>query len=402
MLHGSLQLQQEIVLTKRNPIDLKVDTIFVGGDKGNASDDPISKILKCGNQAGFRYSGNFKFFNFPYIILYSSFADYDWPDSIDFHNGIVTYYGDNKKAGHELHDTPRKGNLILQRSFDLLHQKEFKQLKPFFVFGKGYKGRDVIFRGIAVPGAIGYSSSDDLVAIWKYNDNQRFQNYRAIFTLLDIPVITKEWIEDLENGKIITTNTPKAYLEFVIKGKYTPLISDRSLPIRVKKEQLPGSYEDLGVLKLILDFFSPNPHQFELFAADITRMFLSNVSEIDVTRPWRDGGRDAIGKFRIGSEESFILVDFAMEAKCYDFSKNSVGVKEVSRLIARIKNRQFGVLVTTTFIAKQAYEEVVIDGHPIIFITGGDIIKLLKAKGFTNIEMISKWLQLNFSVDVKG
>ena len=33
---------------------------------------------------------------------------------------------------------------------------------------------------------------------------------------------------------------------------------------------------------------------------------------------------------------------------------NTVGVKEVSRIISRIRNRQFGVLVSTSAIAKQA------------------------------------------------
>jgi hypothetical protein len=388
--------QVELLSTKRTIVDLKVDTIFKGGNKGNVSDDPLNKILKCGNQAGFRYSGSYKTFSYPYIVLYSSFADYDWPDSIDFHNGIVTYYGDNKKAGHELHDTERKGNLILQKSFDLLHRKEYGKIKPFFVFGKGYEGRDVIFRGVAVPGAISYTAADDLTAIWKYNENQRFQNYRAIFTILDIPVISREWISDLENGDILTKNTPAPYVEFARKGKYTPLISERSLPIRLKQEQLPTSYEDLALLQTILDFFAPRPHDFELFAADITRMFLTNVVEIDVTRPWRDGGRDALGKFRVGSEDSFILVDFAMEAKCYNFSKTSVGVKEVSRLISRIKSREFGVLVTTSFVARQAYQEVVVDGHPIIFITGKDIVTVLKRKGYTSSIMIVNWIRSNF------
>ena len=64
------------MLTKQNTVgfqfgdrvalDLQVDTIFKGGKKGNAGDDPISKILKVGVQAGFRYSGGtYKDFNFP-------------------------------------------------------------------------------------------------------------------------------------------------------------------------------------------------------------------------------------------------------------------------------------------------------------------------------------------------
>lgn len=36
--------------------DLIVDTLYKGGDKDNASDDPISKLLKCCNRCGFRYA----------------------------------------------------------------------------------------------------------------------------------------------------------------------------------------------------------------------------------------------------------------------------------------------------------------------------------------------------------
>lgn len=39
---------------------------------------------------------------------------------------------------------------------------------------------NVIFRGLAVPGAISIPQTEDLVAIWKTKSGQRFQNYRAI------------------------------------------------------------------------------------------------------------------------------------------------------------------------------------------------------------------------------
>jgi Restriction endonuclease len=42
---------------------------------------------------------------------------------------------------------------------------------------------------------------------------------------------------------------------------------------------------------------------------------------------------------------------------------NSVGVKELARLISRIKHREFGVLVTTSYVNEQAYREVRDDGH---------------------------------------
>lgn len=388
-------MQNEVAFDKLSSTDLVIDSIYKGGISGNVGDDPLSKIFKVGNQGGFRYSGNYEKFDYPYIVLYSSFDDFDWPDNIDFQSGIFTYYGDNKKPGHLIQDTPRKGNLILERTFNDLHVRNHQFIKPFFVFGKGFKGRDVIFRGLAVPGGLGLTSFDDLQAIWKFNNNQRFQNYKALFTILDTPVIKREWINDLESNKIITNNTPKAFKSFYERGVYKPLISEKSVPIRKKHEQLPTNTEEQKLLDFIYQYFTSRPTDFELFAADISKMLLKDVMEIDVTRPWKDGGRDAIGKMRVGTRDSFILIDFAMEAKCYNI-KNSVGVREVSRLISRIKNREFGVIVTTSYVHDQAYNEVNDDKHPILFVCGKDIVDLLKENDLGSISVLKPWMDRMF------
>jgi hypothetical protein len=48
-----------------------------------------------------------------------------------------------------------------------------------------------------VPGAQGLPATADLVAIWKTSQGERFQNYRATFTALDVPVVERAWINDL-------------------------------------------------------------------------------------------------------------------------------------------------------------------------------------------------------------
>jgi Restriction endonuclease len=104
-----------------------------------------------------------------------------------------------------------------------------------------------------------------------------------------------------------------------------------------------------------------------------------NIVDLDVTRPSRDGGRDGVGRYRIGLPQNCVTVDFAMEAKCYE-PGSGLGVKVVSRLISRLRHRQFGILVTTTYLADQAYQEIVEDQHPIVVCAGGDIASLLIAK----------------------
>lgn len=38
------------------------------------------------------------------------------------------------------------------------------------------------------------------MAIWKSVDGQRFQNYKAFFTILDINRIAREWLLELQSG----------------------------------------------------------------------------------------------------------------------------------------------------------------------------------------------------------
>lgn len=77
------------------------------------------------------------------MILYSSMDDADWPDFIDVYTGVFTYFGDNKKPGFDLHDTPRRGNKLLKSCFTHLHNAPQQRVKipPFLVFTKGSKGR---------------------------------------------------------------------------------------------------------------------------------------------------------------------------------------------------------------------------------------------------------------------
>ena len=100
----------------------------------------------------------------------------------------------------------------------------------------------------------------------------------------------------------------------------------------------------------------------------------------------------------LGLEASGILVDFALEAKCYNLSKG-VGVREMSRLISRLRHRQFGILVTTSYVNIQAYREIKEDQHPIIVISGVDIVTLLRNDGYADPDSVTMWLKQNFAVD---
>lgn len=392
-------MQKIISFEKLKDSHLYLDALYKGGSKGNAGDDPISKLLNCGNQGGFRYSGSINPPKFNYVILYSSSVDPDWPDTLDLQMGRFTYYGDNKKPGSEIHDTPRKGNIILRDCFNQLHSGVRFSIPPFFVFNKAMNGRDVIFRGLAVPGASGVSSTEDLVAVWKITDRQRFQNYRAMFSILDVSVVSREWINDLQAGNPYSKNTPEVWLDWVERGVYKPLTAQKSVEHRTKEEQWPQNQIDIEIIQTIYNYFEDG-YAFEFCAVEIIKLLDQKIISCDLTRPWVDGGRDALGKYRIGLEANAITVDFALEVKRYELG-NAVGVRETSRLISRLRNRQFGILLTTSYVHHNAYKEIKEDGHPVIIVCARDIVEVLRTAGINTKEMVTSWLEANFCKSIK-
>ncbi len=148
------------------------------------------------------------------------------------------------------------------------------------------------------------------------------------------------------------------------------------------------------MLDPVYQHFRDRPYDFEQFAADLWRMSQPNVDRIDVTRPRRDGGRDAVGDYNLGPRSDPVAVEFALEAKCYG-QANGVGVRETSRLISRLRHRQFGVLVTTSHLDAQAYREIREDGHPVVVQAGRDLVDILKASGIDSPAAVRRYLQEN-------
>jgi hypothetical protein len=66
-----------------------------------------------------------------------------------------------------------------------------------------------------------------------------------------------------------------------------------------------------------------------------------------------DGGRGAYGWYHVGPDTDRIRLDWSLEAKRYAHG-TGVCVKETSRLISRLRHREFGVFITTSYLGKQA------------------------------------------------
>ncbi|WMI57847.1 restriction endonuclease [Streptomyces rochei] len=377
-----------------------VDAVYAGGTRGHAGDDPIGKLLPgTGNQGGFRYAGSPARGTVRLAVLYTSGGAVDWPDHLDTETGTFTYYGDNRTPGKGLHETPRKGNVLLRDAFALSHgsaQERASGVPPFLLFEKAAPGRAVRFRGLLAPGGPTLVPDDELAAIWRTTGAQRFQNYRSRFTVLDQARISRAWIRHvLAGGNPLEGECPEAWRTWVESRVYRPLLAPVTTVIRSAAQQLPDDRTGQAMLAEIREYFRGRETDFEACAVAVWRLIAPATGTVDVTRPSRDGGRDAVGSYVVGPPAAPISIDFTLEAKCYE-PDNSVGVREVSRLISRIRHRNFGVLVTTSHFNRQVQSEVHEDGHPIALVCGRDITDALRQHGRTTPAAVREWLQQSF------
>src|ERR1700722_3361659 len=240
-------------------VDLTTDAVYEGAPGGHLSGDPLSKLLPgIGNLGGFRVAGRGD--DKRLVVLYTSGEDVDWPDQLDLNTGQFVYYGDNKTPGHELHDTGPGGNRILRQVFQLLHTSPVGRSKipPFFVFKKyptPVSARSVQFRGLAVPGFRGLPATSDLVAVWKTSDGQRFQNYRATFTILDVPVVKRAWLSNIAAGDGLSTNAPGPWVDWIKKGRYKAFTSESTTVIRSQEAQTPAAPAKVAILEVVWNHF---------------------------------------------------------------------------------------------------------------------------------------------------
>ena len=393
-----------IPFEKLQDSDLYVDTVYEGGHGSDLRNEVLSKLLPVVNMGGFRkcrkvINGK-KTKEIAYVCIYTTCEELEWMDELDRTLGRFTYWGDNRTAGNPITKTKPGGNKFLQSIFSNLAEGNRKEIAPVFIFQK-YCGRDIMFCGLAVPGDRRINPQDALVSVWAQNDQGRYQNYKAIFTVLNTPFIDHRWLDDLREGNgYDSIYAPSVWKRWVDKNTYTPLISEKN-PIlyRKKNEQLPelGTLEN-NMLEAIIAKFS-DPYSFESFACKLVQIMDSNIISIEQTRRTKDGGRDAVGKYRVGLPSGGIELEFALEAKRYK-TDNSVGVKETSRLISRIKYRQFGIFVTTSFVGDQAYKEIIEDQQPIVIISGKDIVDILIDAGINSMDLLDEWLTANFGAAI--
>jgi hypothetical protein len=118
-------------------LDLLLERVYRGGTAGNTGDDPLARLLPVGNQGGFRAygSGQRRGQAGRAVHLRGRARLAGCPGCPHW---VFTYFGDNRSPGRELHDTQRKGNLLLSRVFEWAHHGAAGRARvpPFLLFDK--------------------------------------------------------------------------------------------------------------------------------------------------------------------------------------------------------------------------------------------------------------------------
>jgi hypothetical protein len=254
-----------------------------------------------------------------------------------------------------------------------------------------------MFRGVCAPGAFHLGKGEGLIAVWRSLDAHRFQNYLATFTILDIPVISRKWIQALESGESAESEAPVVWNMWLKSGLYRPLRAKPLTHIRSIEDQLPADDSKKALLFKLYRYFNAAPACFAYFAADLYRMANPRVIVERISRSAVDDGYEVIGWHQLGLDADPVCIEFILAGKCYNpglgqRKRKSVGVKELSRLICRMKDRQIGIMLTTSIVTEQAYQETRRNQLPIIFLCGSDIVDMLYARGIRSVKMLKGWL----------
>ena len=381
--------------------ELRIDLSLRNTNNPNNPNDVFNRFFRFSDGRGINNTSGFRakskadqttdIENCAFCLLVTTFGEAEWPDSLDYESGVFTYFGDKRTEG-DLHKTTVGGNRLLRNIFNKLHVGQRDLIPPILVFEnyKGFDGSYMRFLGLVVPGAQGVSSFDDLVAVWRIKDRNRFQNYRSLFTVLKENLVTKVWLEDLVNGINPSESIycPLSWKRWVETGIYDPLTCERKREPRSKENQSPQNNNESNVLKNVMEGFSDR--EFEFAAVSIVELMDPRFKDFIVTQRSRDGGRDAIGTYQVGHADHQIQLAAIVEAKLWK-ENSDIGVKPMSRLISRIKHRDIGVFITTSCFNKQVQKELIDDNHPVILISGGDIARVLIANELDLPEKFFAW-----------
>ncbi len=214
-------MSERISIDELVDADLIVGSIYEWGQDISFKFEPLHLLLEVANTGGFRPKKTVKGkpWEYAYVVLYSTGGKEEWPDNIDAEKALFTYFGDNKAPSDDWAKTP--GNRILGQVFSKKgDQNDRREIYPFFFFTIVPNTRHAQFRGLAVPGHQSIESQEDLLIEERDSSDGMFLNYKASFSLLNIPIVKREFINELLQGNSLGDAAPLPWREWIETGEY--------------------------------------------------------------------------------------------------------------------------------------------------------------------------------------
>lgn len=321
-----------------------------------------------------------------YVILVTTHisADYanPWDDVIDERAGVIRYWGDAKFSQREKTCDDFPGNRCMKAIYDELLVGDRIVLPPILHFTRPSSGR-VRFNGLC--------ALESMELTWFEDQGRPIRNYRFGLSILDEESISVDWLKHrmTANSKHdLTEHMPSAWADY-IRGR-TRRRQVWKTQLRSQQQQLPhlGSDDE----KVLHQLIKLPPEQFEAVIVALFREMKTIEHSITQTRYVNDSGFDFFGTFTMPLPVSY-EIPFRGEAKRYGLG-HSVGVGEVSRLVARLKRGEYGVFVTTSHYTKQSQSEVLEDAYPIKLFAGADLVRFLRElKLVVGDQIRPEWLE---------
>lgn len=306
-----------------------------------------------------------------------------WDDIVDLSNAEIFYWGDSKAHPIKRLDD-FAGNSVLRRAYDYILEGGRDAVPPILHFSKPSAGH-VRFNGLCVMSS--------LEIAWFFDNGRPVRNYRARLTVLDCDRVTVAWlhhralassIEELDRH----ADCPDAWKRYR-KGQTVP-IDIWQAEIRSRSDQLPKANSDDE--QLLEQLASLKPFDFERVVVAAFEEIKDVTHHVEGTRPTGDGGFDFFGRFVLQRPLGYVI-HFRGEVKRYARS-TAVSPKDVSRLVARLGRKEYGIFVTTSYFTEQAQKEVLSDAYPIHLIAGIDLVKMLRYQQIADrTEIRRSWLE---------
>jgi Restriction endonuclease AspBHI N-terminal/Restriction endonuclease len=302
-----------------------------------------------------------------------------WEDFVDVNAGRIIYWGDAKwDAKRTLDDFV--GNRALRAAFDAVLAGRLDIAPPILHFSKPRPGV-VVFNGLC--------SLERLELSWFEDNGRPVRNYRAHLAILDEEFADVDWLHRRATAGDVSQlegDGPSAWRDY--QAGLLRRLQVWAPRIRSKQAQLPP--DDSPDARVLAELTRMSPPIFE---GAIVSVFeeLEIVHRVTQTRPTADGGFDFFGAFTLPPPLEY-EIDFRGEVKRYQRT-TGVGVKDVSRLVARLGRGQYGLFVTTSYFSPQAQAEVLEDRYPTALFAGVDVVRLLKELGAARAGTLSpRWL----------